>query len=195
MNKKSKTHIVQFRRKREGKTNYKKRLNLLKSGLPRLVIRKSLKHISAQIIEYSPQGDKVVATVNSKMLEKMGWIANGNIPSAYLTGMLLGKKVAEIKIKKVVLDMGMHTSIKNSRIYALVKGAVDTGVIIPHSKDILPDDETVRCKAIEEYAKKLKAEDAAAYKKQFSQYLKKEIEPSMLSKIFEDIKNKIIGAK
>ncbi|MDK2384746.1 MAG: 50S ribosomal protein L18, partial [Candidatus Korarchaeota archaeon] len=30
---------VRFRRRREGKTDYKKRLALLKSGLPRMVVR------------------------------------------------------------------------------------------------------------------------------------------------------------
>ena len=41
-----------FKRKRLGITDYKKRLSLLLSNKPRLVIRKSLKHINVQIIEY-----------------------------------------------------------------------------------------------------------------------------------------------
>lgn len=190
----AKIKIVQFRRRREGKTNYKKRLNLLKSGIPRLVIRKSLKHITSQIIEYAPQGDKVLATVNSKSLGKMGWQVNGNIPSAYLTGLLLGKKAAELNIKKVILDMGMHPSIKGSRIYAIIKGALDTGLEIPHSEDILPNDDIIQCKAIEQYAKKLQEKDPDSYQKQFSKYLKNNIDPSTLGKTFEQIKNKIIGA-
>jgi len=191
----AKIKIVQFRRRREGRTNYKRRLNLLKSGIPRLVVRKSLKHITSQIVQYSPKGDKVLATVNSKSLEKMGWPVKGNTPSAYLTGLLMGRKAAELNIKKVVLDMGMHPSIRGSRIYALIKGALDTGLEIPHSDDVLPADDEIYCKSIEEYAKKIKSENADLYKRQFSGYIKNDVDPSSLGKIFENTKNKIIGAK
>ena len=47
-----KTRAAAYRRKREGKTDYRKRLRLLLSGKPRLVIRRSLRDISAQVIEY-----------------------------------------------------------------------------------------------------------------------------------------------
>ena len=43
---------VPFRRRREAKTNYRHRLKLLKSGLPRAVVRKSLKHTTVQFIKY-----------------------------------------------------------------------------------------------------------------------------------------------
>ena len=46
-----KTYTVPFRRKREGKTNYKKRLGLLKSKSLRLVVRKSNKHILVQLVD------------------------------------------------------------------------------------------------------------------------------------------------
>ena len=35
------TYEVKFKRRNEGKTNYKKRLAMLKSGRPRAVIRKT----------------------------------------------------------------------------------------------------------------------------------------------------------
>ena len=38
-------YAVKFRRRREGKTDYKKRLNLLKSELPRFIVRISNKYI------------------------------------------------------------------------------------------------------------------------------------------------------
>ena len=49
-------YTVQFRRKREGATNYRKRLKILASNKPRLVVRKSLKNIHASIIEYDKKG-------------------------------------------------------------------------------------------------------------------------------------------
>ena len=68
-----KTRKIKYRRKLQGKTNYKKRLRLLLSKKPRLVVRKSLKNIIAQIIEYHPSGDKLLFSASSKELEKMGW--------------------------------------------------------------------------------------------------------------------------
>ena len=63
--KKGKTHRIKFRRKREGKTDYRKRLKLLLGGKPRLVVRKSLKNITAQIAVYS----KTLTDYLDKILE------------------------------------------------------------------------------------------------------------------------------
>ncbi|EEZ92675.1 MAG: hypothetical protein BJBARM4_0725 [Candidatus Parvarchaeum acidiphilum ARMAN-4] len=38
--------------KNEKRTNYRKRLELLKSGIPRLVVRKTDKSVIAHIVEY-----------------------------------------------------------------------------------------------------------------------------------------------
>ena len=43
---------VKPRRRREGKTDYRKRLRLLRSGKVRMVVRKSLKNTQIQLIEY-----------------------------------------------------------------------------------------------------------------------------------------------
>lgn len=188
-------HAVQFRRKREGKTNYRKRLKMLLSGRLRLVIRKSLNNISAQIIEYHPGGDMVVACANSAELKKFGWKTNGgNIPSAYLVGLLIGKKAKEDGIKEAVVDIGLYCSTKNSRIYALVKGALDGGLSVPCSPDVLPDDERVKGKHIKENALLL-MKNAEDYKKRFSDYIKKDINPAEFNKYFDDVKKKISGDK
>ena len=64
---------VRYRRKREGRTNYKKRLELLKGKKERLVIRRTNTQIIMQIVNYSENGDKVLLTVNSGELQKKGW--------------------------------------------------------------------------------------------------------------------------
>ena len=85
--------VLQYRRKQQGKTDYKKRLALLKSGLPRLVIRGSNKNMQVQLVEYQEDGDKVLATTRASDLKKQGWNkSTGNLPAAYLTGLLLAKK-------------------------------------------------------------------------------------------------------
>ena len=79
------------KRRREQKTDYKKRLALLKSGVPRLVIRKSLENMRVQIVSFNPSGDKTVASAFSAELGEFGWKGgNGNLPAAYLTGLLAG---------------------------------------------------------------------------------------------------------
>ncbi|MDO8740371.1 MAG: 50S ribosomal protein L18 [Candidatus Woesearchaeota archaeon] len=146
---------VRYRRRRTGKTDYKKRLALLLSNKSRLVIRTSLKNISLQVAEYHPPGDKILASAHSGELEKFGWNINkGNIPAAYLTGLLFGKKMKEKKIGDVVLDIGMQRSIKASRIYAALKGVLDAGIDVPHSKEILPDENRTSGKHIQDHTKK-----------------------------------------
>ena len=56
---------MHFSRRRKGITNYRKRLALLKSGVPRAVVRFSNAKVSIQIIEFANEGDKVLATALS----------------------------------------------------------------------------------------------------------------------------------
>lgn len=189
-----KTRTVAYRRKREGKTHYRKRLKLIMSGKPRLVVRKSLKNILAQIVDYNEKGDKVLVSVNSRELSSFGWNYNyTNLPSAYLLGLLISKRSLEKGIKEAILDIGLCKSIPNSRLYAVLKGAVDNGLIIPHSESVLPDEARIRGKHIEDYANKLKASQDE-FRRQFSGYLKKNIDITSITKKFVEIKSRIIGA-
>ena len=157
--------LTQFKRRRKKKTDYKKRLALLKSEKLRLVIRKSLSNISVQFINFKSGGDETIACATSVELKKLGWNKTGNIPAAYLTGLLAGKKAKEKKIEEAVLDLGLQTSTKGSRLYAALKGVLDSGINVPHSEEILPKEDRIRGKHI--------SED--------------------IEKQFEDIKNKIAG--
>lgn len=137
------------RRRFEGKTDYKARLGLLKSGKPRVVVRKTNRYILAQIVISDIAQDKVVLNISSKDLISQGWPEKlkgslKSLPAAYLTGYLLGKKSEEIN--EGILDMGLQRNIKGSRIYAFLKGLVDSGFSIPHSKDSFPDDEALNKK-------------------------------------------------
>lgn len=132
-------------RRLEAKTDYKARLALLKSGKPRLVVRKTNRYIIAQIVVSDIAQDRVIAGVTSKDLLANGWPKEKsgslkNLAACYLTGMLLAKKAKE---KDAILDSGMQRNIQKSRIYALLKGAVDAGLNIPHSQKSLPNDEEV----------------------------------------------------
>ena len=184
-----KLFTIPFRRKKQGKTNYKKRLALLKSGKLRLVVRKSNKHMLAQIVKYGDKGDEVLKSVTSKDLLKFGWDLNtSNVPSAYLVGLLLGK---ELKGKEAILDLGLQTPISGSRLFATLKGAADGGLIIKFSEKIVPIDERIKGTHIQTYANNLK--DQEKFKKIFSGYIKVKKDPQKFEEYFEKVKQKILS--
>lgn len=188
--KKNNTPLL-FRRKREGKTHYKKRLKILLSNKFRLVLRKSLNSIIASIVQYDAKGDRILFTVDSKTLGKFGWKGHtGNLPSAYLTGMIAGKKAVKEGVKEAILDIGLNNSTKGSRLYAALAGAIDAGMKIPSSMEVLPSIERISGGHISKYAKFIK-NDKPRYEKQFYDYIKKGINPEDIVKHFNEIKGKI----
>ncbi len=137
-------YIVKYRRKREGKTNYRRRLELLKSGRHRLVIRPSNKYIGLQIVKYDPDGDLIIAASHSNELKKFGWkFSMGNIPAAYLAGLLCGYRGVSKGVKDAVLDLGLYPSLSGSRIYTALNGVVDAKLNVPHDPSIFPDEARV----------------------------------------------------
>lgn len=179
------TYNVAFRRRREGKTNYNKRLAFLKSGSTRLVARKTSTQIIVQLINYSPEGDKVLVTVNNDKLIKMGWFRSKNLPTAYLSGYIAGKEAIKKGVKDAVLDLGRNTPTKFFYAFAVLKGAIDAGLNIPHS-DTVFDEERFNGKHISEYAKKLKESNAELYKKRFSK-----VNPEKMTELLEKVKSKV----
>ncbi|MFW9809175.1 MAG: 50S ribosomal protein L18 [Candidatus Thorarchaeota archaeon] len=138
------TYRVKFRRRREGKTNYYRRRRLLQSRRPRLVVRKTNTSTIVQIINASVVGDSTVASATSTELTKHGWIAGtGNLPAAYLTGLLAGLRAKSRGVNGAVLDVGLNPPVKGSRIYAALRGAVDAGLEVPHDPNILPDESRI----------------------------------------------------
>lgn len=132
------TFRVDFRRRREGVTDYADRLALLKAGNPRLVVRKTNKYVVVQLIEYSPDGDKAIAGASSRELRKYGFAGKCNTPSAYLTGALVGKKGIAKGVKAAVADFGRHSSSKGGLLFAALKGAADAGIEIAFDESMLP---------------------------------------------------------
>ncbi len=154
MAKNKKTKIVPFRRKLNGRTNHRKRLKLLVSHRTRLVVRKTNKNMVVQLVNYHADGDSVIISVNSSQLKKHGWNhATGNLPAAYLTGFLAGKLAIDKKIKSAIVDLGLQTPIKGSRLYASVKGAIDAGLDIPCREEVFPKEERLTGKHIADFGK------------------------------------------
>ncbi|MBT3261986.1 50S ribosomal protein L18 [Candidatus Woesearchaeota archaeon] len=127
-----------YKRKRQGRTDYRKRLSLLKAGRPRLVIRRSLKNIVIQLVQFTPDGDKVLSSTSSQTLPKSHGLKGSlkNIPTAYITGLLAGNKIKELKIREVVPDLGSRKPHTTGAIFAALKGITDAGVSISHGKEL-----------------------------------------------------------
>ncbi|UCE75163.1 MAG: 50S ribosomal protein L18, partial [Methanomassiliicoccales archaeon] len=77
-------------------------------------------------------------------LEKFGWKGStSNLPAAYLTGYLAGKRAKSAGVEKAVLDIGLNTPTRGSRIFASLKGLLDAGIDIPHNEEIIPSEERI----------------------------------------------------
>jgi len=137
------------KRKKQHKTDYLKRLNLLKSGIPRIVFRKTNKYIISQYIESKEARDKILIGLNSKELLKYGWPkeAAGSLKSlsaSYLTGYLTGKKILKQKLKQPILDIGMIRALHKNKSYAFLKGLIDSGIKINCKEEAFPDESRIK---------------------------------------------------
>ncbi len=136
---------VAFRRRREGKTDYRRRQRLLRSAMPRAVVRKTLNQTLVQIVEADAGGDHVLASARSLDLKEHGWsVGTGNVPAAYLTGYLAGKRAVAKGVKGAVLDIGIQEPTRGGRVFAALQGLIDAGLEVPHSEEILPAKERIR---------------------------------------------------
>ena len=149
---------IKMRRRRESKTDYRARISMLKSNLPRIVFRKTNRYIIGAYVKSGQSQDYVVLSANSKELEKYGWQGYNikNLPACYLTGLLLGKKIIGKKQdKNVILDLGLMRNIPKSRIYSFVKGLKDEGINIKCDEKMFPDIERIGGKHIGENINKM----------------------------------------
>ena len=163
---------IQKRRKNENKTDYLKRIKLLKSGSPRIVFRKTNKYITAQYIKSKEAQDKVEVGITSKSLIKYGWPKElkgslKSIPASYLTGLLIGKKIVRKKFEKPIADFGMIRVLHKNRAFSFLKGLKDSGIKVECKEEFFPTEDKIK-----------------------GEHLKKDF-----SKIFEGIKSKIENEK
>ncbi len=136
------------RRRKEGKTDYAKRLKLLKSYSPRVIFRKTNRYIIAQYVTSKEAQDKIEVGITSKDLKKFGWPEEfdgslKSIPAAYLTGLLIGKEIINKKLKTPIVDFGMTRAISKNRAYAFVKGLVDAGIKVNCQKEQFPEEDRI----------------------------------------------------
>jgi len=140
---------VTKRRRREAKTDYAKRIKLLKSNSPRIVFRKTNKYLISQYIVNKEAQDEIKLGANSKELLKFGWPKefSGSLKSvsaAYLFGLLTSKKIKEKSLEKPIIDFGMIKMIHKTKTYAFLKGLKDGGLDIDCENKFCPNESRLK---------------------------------------------------
>jgi len=184
---------VPLRRRREKKTDYQARKAFIVSGKPRLVSRSSTNNTIAQIIIAKPIGDFVLASAHSReLVKKYGWrAATGNVPAAYLTGLLCGLKAKKAGITEAILDLGLVSPTNGSKVFSTMAGVVDAGVAVPHSDEKIVK-ERARGDHIVEYAESLGAPEE--YTPKFSKIIANGLKPQDFGEHFNKVKTDILAA-
>jgi large subunit ribosomal protein L18 len=143
---------VAFRRRREGRTDYRARLKLLKSDRPRAVVRLTHTRIRIALTAYDPRGDRVIAAASSEELGQIAFPVKSlaSTPAAYLTGYLAGLRAQGAGTKVAVLDAGLRHPTPGGRLLAALKGLLDAGVEVPHRDKGFPSADRLNGKHLPE---------------------------------------------
>jgi len=139
---------IDKRRRRERKTDYARRIKLLKGESPRIVFRKTNKYLVAQYVKSKEAQDKVEFGFDSKALLEYGWpekVAGSlkSVTAAYLLGLLVGKKITDKK-NIPIIDLGMLQAVHKSRIFAFIRGLMDSGIKIKSKEGVFPEENRIK---------------------------------------------------
>jgi large subunit ribosomal protein L18 len=139
-----------------------------------MVVRKTNRHIIIQLVASEMDGDRTLVAANSSELAQYGYKGSmSSTPAAYLTGLLFAVKAKKAQYSSAVLDIGLNRATRGARVFAALKGAVDAGLIVPHGKEILPDDSRIKGEHIAAFNKT--AKDIVKNIEQVADAIKKEL--------------------
>ncbi|KAJ4967754.1 hypothetical protein NE237_014455 [Protea cynaroides] len=225
---------VKFKRRREGKTDYRARIRLInqdknKYNTPkyRFVVRISNKDIIAQIVSASISGDMVLAVAYAHELPRYGLeVGLTNYAAAYCTGLLLARRVLKMlemdeeyegnveatgedfsveptdtrRPFRALLDVGLVRTTTGHRVFGALKGALDGGLDIPHSEKrfagFTKDDKQLNADVhrkyiygghVAAYMRQLMEDEPEKYQTHFSEYVKREIDPDNIEKLYKKV--------
>lgn len=203
----------------------------------RLICRITNKKIICQIAYATIQGDRMLCQATSTELAKYG-VPCGltNYAACYATGLLIARRALDIvglseaitgveeataeefhveeednerRPFKVILDVGLIRTGPGSRIFGILKGAVDGGLHIPHSVSKFPgykepEDkgmdyeydagahlERILGEHVKEFMENLQEEDPERYKVAFSKFIDNDIDPDGLPDLYKECHSKI----
>ena len=108
-----------------------------------VTVQISNENTHVQIHKPEMAGDKVIASAHSRYLVSKGWKGSRkNIPAAYLTGYLAGKKAKGKGVKNAILYSG--TRKYTQRMAAALKGIVDAGLEVPADSETFPPEQRIK---------------------------------------------------
>jgi len=198
----------------------------------RLIVRISNTDVTAQVAYARIEGDMVIQSAYSHELTKYGVKAGlSNYAACYCTGLLLARRVltmfklaekypgqAEVNGEmysvedledgpgafRAHLDVGLARTTTGAKCFAVMKGAVDGGIEVPHSEKRFPgyDNESKEFNAevlrdhifgqhVANYMRSLMDDDEDAYKRQFGHYVKLGVTADELEDIYKNAHEKI----
>jgi len=140
---------TQKRRRKENKTDYLKRLKLLKGEKPRIVFRRTNKYIISEYVVSEEAQDKIIIGFDSRKLNEYGWPKNAqgslkSVTASYLTGYLIGKTILKQKLETPIIDTGMNRMLHKNKIYAFLKGVIESGIKINCDKKCFPEEARIK---------------------------------------------------
>ena len=136
------TYSKILRRLRNEKTNYKKRGTMLMGKRDFITVNITNQNTQVQILKPGIAGDVVIASAHSRYLLEKGWKGSRkNIPAAYLTGYVAGKKALYLGAKNAILYTG--TRRYTQRMAAALKGVIDAGLEVPADTETFPPAERI----------------------------------------------------
>jgi len=248
---------TKYRRRREGKTDYRARKRLVtqaknKFNTPkyRMVVRLSNRYCYTQIVWATLKGDKILCQATSMELQKYGLPGDfglKNWTACYATGLLLARRVlkklsmdpsqpgtkgidkiyegqtevdgedfmvSDPNLDKddkepkqprpfsVCLDVGLQTTSTGARVFGALKGALDGGLLIPHSVRRFPcgekdghDAELLRKYVygghVGEYMEQMEEDDEELYKTHFARYIESDVTNENMEETWQAVYDKI----
>lgn len=191
----------------------------------------SNRDIGAQVVIATISGDKVICSAHSHELPSYG-LETGltNYPAAYCVGLLSANRCAskfglsalyglstvhdeDLSSRslnrsprpfKLILDTGLKRTSTGSKVFAVLKGAIDGGIKIPHNEKrfVGYDALTKKYEAnstknyiygshISDHMNDLKEEEPTRFRSQFRSYINLQIKPEELSQLYEKVHNSV----
>jgi len=192
----------------------------------RLIVRFTNKDIVAQIASSKIIGDHILAAAYGHELPNYGVkVGLTNYSAGYCTGLLLARRLlTKLKLAdayqgqtnvdgedynveekgdgprpfRANLDIGLARTTTGGKIFSVLKGAIDGGILVPHGVNRFAGYDTEK-KALDakilrkyifgghvsEYMALLQDEDAEAYKRQFADFLKNGIDAENIEAMYK----------
>ncbi|MFQ3321585.1 MAG: large subunit ribosomal protein L18 [Candidatus Thalassarchaeaceae archaeon] len=142
-----KNQRLRFKRRRNGQTDYRRRMKLLRGNVLRAVVRVSNTQVTCQLVEFGTGGDRIISSVTGQnLVDNYKWPSEASrksIPATYLVGLALAKKALSAGHTEAILDIGLAASSPGSRVFAALKGMIDGGLEIPHGDSVLPQEDRI----------------------------------------------------